>query len=409
MEILQRIAQGFANANQTNGKQVLQPQVPSPSMQSPQQALQPQVPSPSMQSPQQAQGPGMFGGAQNFLRDRSGALTMAGAALMSGGFDQLPQGLMAGAQLDTSRRGERREQEAQQEQSNATIAALQRYNPEMSRQDAEQLVLSGQAGPVLSRALTPPTPQREPSQIQILNAMGIDPQSEEGRQFLLRGSNNVTVHNGPGDPQIGTIPQGYEVYNDPETNQRALRAIPGGEAYADQQASADQSALREEQDSRSAGIVLDEIGLARELIQNQTTLNPTTGFTGGIASAVSSTDAGALAGRLQTIKANIGFDRLQQMRMASPTGGTLGAVSEFENRLLQAVYGTLEQSGNREELLYNLDRLEQVYNQIIYKGISDEDAREQYRAIVRGDPAQQNSPQSSPFSTGADGVMEFRP
>ena len=42
-----------------------------------------------------------------------------------------------------------------------------------------------------------------------------------------------------------------------------------------------------------------------------------------------------------TIKSNIGFDRLQKMRDDSPTGGALGQVSEMELRLLNAALGKL--------------------------------------------------------------------
>ena len=57
---------------------------------------------------------------------------------------------------------------------------------------------------------------------------------------------------------------------------------------------------------------------------------------------------------LKTIKANIGFDRLQQMRDASPTGGALGQVSEMENKLLQATQGSLEQGQSPARLKSNL-------------------------------------------------------
>jgi hypothetical protein len=129
---------------------------------------------------------------------------------------------------------------------------------------------------------------------------------------------------------------------------------------------------------------MDEIRIARELIEGQSLTSPATGIAGGIASNVDSTRAGALKNRLETIKANIGFDKLQAMREASPTGGALGAVSEFENRLLQAVYGSLVQSQREEDILYNLNRLEEVYNRIVNEGISEDEARTLYQNEVTG-------------------------
>lgn len=79
----------------------------------------------------------------------------------------------------------------------------------------------------------------------------------------------------------------------------------------------------------------------------------TTGF-GSLLNAVPGTPAHDLLNTLQTIKANIGFDKLQEMRNASPTGGALGQVSEMENRLLQSVRGALEASQSPEQLRANL-------------------------------------------------------
>lgn len=75
----------------------------------------------------------------------------------------------------------------------------------------------------------------------------------------------------------------------------------------------------------------------------------TTGFIGWALSKIPSTDAYDLAKDLDTIKANIGFDKLDQMRQSSPTGGALGQVSERENTLLQQVWGSVDQAQSREE------------------------------------------------------------
>ena len=61
-----------------------------------------------------------------------------------------------------------------------------------------------------------------------------------------------------------------------------------------------------------------------------------------------------------TIKANIGFDKLQAMREASPTGGALGQVSNQELSSLQAVFGNLDQSQSEEDLKYNLKMLQRL-------------------------------------------------
>lgn len=83
-----------------------------------------------------------------------------------------------------------------------------------------------------------------------------------------------------------------------------------------------------------------------------------TGY-GNWLAALPETDARELNNLLDTIKANVGFDTLNRMRQASPTGGALGGVSEMENKLLQAVNGALDpkQSGQLKQNLLNIKTL----------------------------------------------------
>lgn len=71
------------------------------------------------------------------------------------------------------------------------------------------------------------------------------------------------------------------------------------------------------------------------------------------------TPAGELESLLETIQANVGFDKLQAMREASPTGGALGSVTERELAFLQAVFGSLRQDTSPENVRYNLQRLKE--------------------------------------------------
>lgn len=103
----------------------------------------------------------------------------------------------------------------------------------------------------------------------------------------------------------------------------------------------------------NAGVVRKNIEEARKLIKEGAA-----GY-GALAGVLPETKARKLAGIVNTIKANVSFDKLQQMREASPTGGALGQVSDFENRLLQATQGTLDpyQSDLLLESLNQIDSL----------------------------------------------------
>ena len=75
-------------------------------------------------------------------------------------------------------------------------------------------------------------------------------------------------------------------------------------------------------------------------------------------SALPETQAGVLARYLETIKANVGFRALQEMRDNSPTGGALGNVSELELKQLNAVKGSLDIRTTAEQLLETLDTVD---------------------------------------------------
>ena len=70
------------------------------------------------------------------------------------------------------------------------------------------------------------------------------------------------------------------------------------------------------------------------------------------------TDALELSTQLETIKANIGFDRLATMRERSKTGGALGNISNQEVAFLQATQGNLNQARTGENLRKTLISIE---------------------------------------------------
>lgn len=106
-----------------------------------------------------------------------------------------------------------------------------------------------------------------------------------------------------------------------------------------------------------ASKVVGDVTAAKSLVSGTTT-----GLVGKGSSFVPGSDAYNLNQRLLTIKANLGFDRLQQMRDASPTGGALGQVAVQELQALQATVGSLELGQSKEELKKNLDKIELHYN-----------------------------------------------
>jgi hypothetical protein len=123
---------------------------------------------------------------------------------------------------------------------------------------------------------------------------------------------------------------------------------------------------------RAADVVSEDIASLRSLIKNQKFADPVTGIGGAIVGEKGGVLAAGSARRtaeerVKTIKANIGFDRLQQMRNESPTGGALGNVSNFEVELLQSVLGSINLDQRPDAILAQLTRLDKIYGDIMRK------------------------------------------
>ena len=79
-----------------------------------------------------------------------------------------------------------------------------------------------------------------------------------------------------------------------------------------------------------------------------------TGIMGSLMKNLSGSNAHDVETLIQTVVSSIGFDRLQAMRDASPTGGALGQVSERELDQLNASIANLKQSQSLGQFKSNL-------------------------------------------------------
>ena len=175
-----------------------------------------------------------------------------------------------------------------------------------------------------------------------------------------------------GDTQvtIGNIPQDFIVVTN-DLGQITMEVIPG--SPTDIAAKKEEAGKKDGQQVRTVqkSIVVEDIDRLKTKITEAPWYNPVAGSIIGkfmenpyIGSGGNRIDGEALA---TTIKSSIGFDRLQQMRDESPTGGALGQVSELELITLQATLGSLDLNQSEEQLLANLDRLGVVYAAMLQK------------------------------------------
>lgn len=138
--------------------------------------------------------------------------------------------------------------------------------------------------------------------------------------------------------------------------QRQMTQLKIDELKAKQSDKAEAKVIKQEGAVAHANKVITDVMDAKNLVTGLTT-----GLVGKGQSFVPGTDAFTLKERIATIKANLGFDRLQQMRDASPTGGALGQVAVQELQALQSSVASLDVGLPKKELDKNLGKIQSHY------------------------------------------------
>lgn len=224
-----------------------------------------------------------------------------------------------------------------------------------------------------------PKPAAPPDPNKLLNPDGTVNKAYLDAQMLLAKARapqtSVKVEN------QGPIAQGYRrvtgkdgsVYDE---------VIPGSPAAREIEAQQRKADTQQQQRGVVADVVTTDIGRAIDIIKNATI--PVTGA-GSIFQRLPGSSANDVRALISTVKSNVGFDRLQAMRDASPTGGALGQVAIPELQMLQAAVGSLEQSQSQDQLLFNLQRVNDIYNLVVHGRVaqgapqpSDDDLLKKY-------------------------------
>ncbi len=217
-----------------------------------------------------------------------------------------------------------------------------------------------------------------------------------------REYNGVTYQrSGPGQPwvRVGGAQGGRIIPKSATTQMKEGADARGAEAdaqiksaqapYADRVAAAEaraaaaEAALKEQQataaamdNANTAPPVTPEVRQARRTLQGDNVLSAIDDARGNIDWSSTGNLLGSnafghvpiigqqntdLGGSLDTIRANLSFDRLTQMREESKTGGALGSVTENELKLLSSAVASLDQRQSEDKLRKNLARIEEHY------------------------------------------------
>jgi hypothetical protein len=192
---------------------------------------------------------------------------------------------------------------------------------------------------------------------------GTAPGGEAGEE----GETSVPMEGGAGQPgritQVGKPQEGQIQHIDPETQRLVQTTIEGSRFDRAQKEEARAALERAINRDQAYSIVLDRVQDARRIAQNPWA----TGWRGQVLRNLGGTDARALQARTDTILANLGFERLQQMREESPTGGALGQVAVREIELLQATIANLDQAQSQEEFMRELDYLQDIMTTVLLR------------------------------------------
>lgn len=223
--------------------------------------------------------------------------------------------------------------------------------------------------------------------------------AERAQRDALAGylaGNNVNVRLEQG-PQVGTIPPGYQLERTPEGSLR-MAPIPGGPGERESRA----ANARREGEQRTGNVVLQDLDRTLELLRSANL--PVAGFGAGTLARVPGTAAADAARLLDSIRANVGFAQLNQMRQESPTGGALGSVTERELAFLQSVLGSLDQTQSAGQFRDNLVRLRNAFLDIVHgEGNGPQRLRPSFQRDQNATPAGARRPDATPEIPGPGG------
>lgn len=142
----------------------------------------------------------------------------------------------------------------------------------------------------------------------------------------------------------------------------SLEPIAGGPAELKIKESEEKSRNAQEAVRTHASDVVDAAGKAISTIGPKTT-----GVVGSVLSGVPGSERKALEGYIDTLKASLAFERLQEMRTNSKTGGALGNVSDNELRLLSSSVAALDPNQPSKVLKENIAKVRAKYEGILEK------------------------------------------
>jgi hypothetical protein len=132
---------------------------------------------------------------------------------------------------------------------------------------------------------------------------------------------------------VGTIPQGYELFTDPNSGARSLRPIAGG---PEDMTAKDAATAQNKQ--TATDVITGAASNARTAAKDRAV----GGWMGSVAAINPGSQNAEVYRQVEVLKANASAENIAAMRAASPTGAALGGVSDKDLALLASKSGALD-------------------------------------------------------------------
>ncbi len=224
----------------------------------------------------------------------------------------------------------------------------------VTMREAMEIAGSGMINRKTGKALVPPAkPTPRPKQIFVTRGGRVVPIEEGTAQPGDVPYDPVAARQGAGGDGGKRPKQIFVVRNGVVTPIEEGTAQPGDRPYsassANPQAADDAQATYGQERGRRIVESIDEL-----LPQVS---RWTVGISGALLGNVPESEARSFRAQLDTLKSNIAFNELTEMRAASKTGGALGNVSDTETRLLQNALGALDQAQSPNDFARQLRKI----------------------------------------------------
>ena len=203
-------------------------------------------------------------------------------------------------------------------------------------------------------------------------------QGSEGLDSLLRESPDIFKRAGYNTKEFEAVLKGLKAKETEDKRRFAVQNASKGTGVTD--AGQDYTAVRQNR-------IRDSVNELKPRV------NESTVGLGSLSSFLPGSPARNFKADLETLKANISFSELQEMRNASKTGGALGQVAIRELELLESTLGALDQGQSPESFTKNLQKI-----------LTSLDTWEQAKAQFGGAQTNQANTQTIRVKRLSDGV-----